>query len=504
MLPLNFHKLIPPILCLLVLGLLSACTTPVQPPVWNPSDASSGRTDTTGVTDPGDLTAPGAAPTPDPARVLPTLPEDTQEYTVVAGDSLQKIAKTFGVDVRSIIHANGIENPDLIVPGQYLIIPPPIPRDPVGPFKIVPDSELVYGPAAATFDSIGFIQNAGGQLNRYSEEIGGGTYYGPQTLERVAREYSVNPRILLAVLEYQSGWVSGSNPDEILETYPLRYVNVWRKGLFRQLSWAANTMNYGYYLWRVNALPAFILADGSVVPANSTTNAGTVGVQYLMSELYGYDDWIRATGEGGVFSTYSKLFGDPFQYAVEPLLPPDLAQPPMQLPFEMGDIWSFSGGPHGGWGDGSGWAAIDFAPPGEPKGCLPHDTWATAMADGKVVFSGDGMVIQDLDGDGHWQTGWSLLYLHIETRDRVATGADLKAGDRIGHASCEGGVANAAHIHVARRYNGEWIPADGPIPFNLDGWISEGQGQVYNGLLRRDGQVIEAWDRRKPENQISR
>jgi LasA protease len=126
------------------------------------------------------------------------------------------------------------------------------------------------------------------------------------------------------------------------------------------------------------------------------------------------------------------------------------------------------------------------------------------MADGKVVFSGDGMVIQDLDGDGYWQTGWSLLYLHIETRDRVQVGTLLKAGDRIGHASCEGGVANAAHIHVARRYNGEWIPADGSIPFNLDGWISEGYGSVYNGYLRRNEQVVEAWDRRKPENQISR
>jgi LasA protease len=490
------------IVLLLALTLLSACTTPVQPPVWNPNDVSDGSNQ------PGSAAAPAGAPanspTPDPARVLPELPKDTQEYTVVAGDSLQKIAKEFGVDVRSIIHANSIDNPDLITPGQNLVIPPPIPRDPVGPFKIVPDSELVYGPAAANFDITGYIRSAGGQLSRYNEDISGGTYYGPQTLERIAREYSVNPRILLAVLEYQSGWVSGSNPDETLETYPMRYVNVWRKGLWRQLSWAANTMNYGYYLWRVNALPAFILADGSVVPANSTTNAGTVGVQYLLSELYGYDGWLQATGENGVFAIYNRLFGDPFQYAVEPLLPSDLVQPALQLPFEMSDTWSFSGGPHGGWGDGSGWAALDFAPPGEPKGCLPHDTWAVAMADGKVVFSGDGMVVQDLDGDGYWQTGWSLLYLHIESRDRVPTGTELKAGDRIGHASCEGGVANAAHIHIARRYNGEWIPADGPIPFNLDGWISSGQGQVYNGFLRKNGQVVEAWNVRKPENQISR
>jgi LasA protease len=498
MLHINLRKIKRLIHFILLLSMLAACTTAPSPPVWNPNDASTGPAQQPGA----EVTS--VTPTPDPERVLPTLPTGSQEYFVAAGDSLQKIAKDFGVDIRSIIHANELENPDLIVPGQRLIIPPPTPRDPAAAFKIVPDSELVYGPAAASFDSISFIRNAGGQLSRYSEEISGGTYYGPQTLERIAREYSVNPRILLAVLEYQSGWVTGSNQDEILETYPLRYANAFRKGLFRQLSWAANTMNYGYYLWRVNALPSFVLVDGSVVPANPTTNAGTVGVQYLMSELYGYDDWLRATGESGIQITYTRLFGDPFDYAVEPLLPPDLTQPTLQLPFEMGDIWSFSGGPHGGWGDGSGWAALDFAPPGEPKGCLPHDSWTVAMADGKVVFSGDGMVIQDLDGDGYWQTGWSLLYLHIETRDRVQSGTILKAGDRIGHASCEGGVANAAHIHVARRYNGEWISADGSIPFNLDGWISEGYGSVYNGYLRRNGQVVEAWDRRKPENQISR
>lgn len=487
-----------PVALVFVISLLAGCTTPVQPPVWNPNDVSDRRSQ------PIITETPIMLPTPDSERVLPELPTETQEYTVVAGDSLQKIARKFGVDIRSIIHANEIENPDLIVPGQRLEIPPPIPRDPAGPFKIVPDSELVYGPAAATFDSAAFIRSAGGHLSRYSEDINGVTFHGAQTLERIAREYSVNPRILLAVLEYQSGWVTGAASNETLETYPLLNVNVWRKGLWRQLSWAGNTLNYGYYLWRVNALPAFILADGSVVPANNTANAGTVGVQYLLSELYGYEGWRQAVGENGVFATYTRLFGDPFQYAVEPLLPPDLAQPPLQLPFEPGDVWAFSGGPHGGWGDGSGWAALDFGPPGEPRGCLPHDSWTVAMADGKVVFSGDGIVIQDLDSDGLWQTGWSLLYLHIETRNRVPAGTELKAGDRIGHASCEGGVANAAHIHIARRYNGEWIPADGPIPFNLDGWISEGHGQAYNGFLRRDGQVIEAWNVRRPENQISR
>jgi len=97
-----------------------------------------------------------------------------------------------------------------------------------------------------------------------------------------------------------------------------------------------------------------------------------------------------------------------------------------------------------------------------------------------------------------------LLYMHIETRDRISVGEVVKAGDRIGHPSCEGGISSGTHVHIARRYNGEWIPADGKIPFNLDGWISEGQGFEYDGLLKRNGKTIEAFEGRKPENQIHR
>ena len=36
---------------------------------------------------------------------------------------------------------------------------------------------------------------------------------------------------------------------------------------------------------------------------------------------------------------------------------------------------------------------------------------------------------------------------------------------------------------LRRRYNGEWIPADGNLPFNLDGWVSSGNGVEYDGSL---------------------
>jgi LasA protease len=80
----------------------------------------------------------------------------------------------------------------------------------------------------------------------------------------------------------------------------------------------------------------------------------------------------------------------------------------------------------------------------------------------------------------------------------------LEAGDRIGHPSCEGGPSNGTHLHFARRYNGEWIPADQELPFDLDGWISQGNGKEYDGQLIRDGVIVEAYGYITQESQISR
>jgi len=205
-----------------------------------------------------------------------------------------------------------------------------------------------------------------------------------------------------------------------------------------------------------------------------------------------------------VYETYTNFFGIPFDRAIEPLLPADLTQPDLELPFDEGVEWSFTSGPHAGWGDGSAWAALDFAPPGDQFGCFTSNEWITASADGVIIRAENGAVILDLDGDGLEQTGWTILYMHIETRDRITAGTPVNTGDRIGHASCEGGFSNGTHVHIARRYNGEWISADTDIPFVLSGWVSAGDGEEYSGTLNKNGNVVYSWNGRVDENQIGR
>jgi murein DD-endopeptidase MepM/ murein hydrolase activator NlpD len=452
----------------------------------------------------GETNRPILTPTPDDPHLLPSARSQAEQYIVQANDTLGQISQKFGVSVEALAQENQLANPNILDVGQILVIPLPT-MESAGPaFKIIPDSELVNGPGSVGFDIHSFVKEMGGFLASYSEEVDGRSLSGTEIVQIVSRNYSVNPRILLAVLEYQSGWVTQNNIPKASRKYPIGVRNPGREGLYRELAWAANSLNRGYYTWRVNGISSWVLNDGTSVPIDPTINAGTAAVQHIYSQLLGLQDWTQAVTENGLFATYNRMFGYPFSYSIEPLLPPDLKQPTMQLPFEPGHTWAFTGGPHGGWDNGSAWAALDFAPPGQALGCVPSDAWVTAVTDGVILRTGDGQVIQDLDGDGYEQTGWVILYMHIDSRDRIQPGEKVKAGDRIGHPSCEGGISSGTHVHLARKYNGEWIPADQDLPFMLDGWVSSGTGKEYDGFLSRNGTRIEAYAGRSKENNIRR
>jgi murein DD-endopeptidase MepM/ murein hydrolase activator NlpD len=402
------------------------------------------------------------------------------------------------------MQANGLNESSILSVGTVLQIPP-IEADPNAgsSFKIIPDSELIYSPSSVDFDLDEFLKKHSGYLSNYVQDLDGEYTSASEIIMRVAQSYSVNPRLLVALIEYRSGWVRDPVPQNV--DYPLGNFDNYYAGLYKQLAWAANNLNRGYYLWRANAISTLSLNDGTYVPLDPTINAGTASVQYFLSLFNSRAFWDSDVSESGFFQTYNDLFGYPFDYDIVPLLPANLVQPPLQLPFEKGTTWSFTGGPHGGWDSGSAWAALDFAPPGEPAGCVSSDAWVVAAANGPIVRAKDGAVIQDLDNDGYEQTGWTILYMHIETRDRIQPGTYVYAGEKIGHPSCEGGFSNGTHVHLARRYNGEWIPADGNLPFNLEGWISSGNGVEYDGSLTRGDKVVEAWEGVYENlNQISR
>jgi murein DD-endopeptidase MepM/ murein hydrolase activator NlpD len=83
-----------------------------------------------------------------------------------------------------------------------------------------------------------------------------------------------------------------------------------------------------------------------------------------------------------------------------------------------------------------------------------------------------------------------LIYLHVSDRGRVQVGDFVEQGDLLGHPSCEGGIATGTHVHLARKYNGEWILADGPLPFTLSGWVARAGVAPYQGALVNGDQTV--------------
>ncbi len=95
------------------------------------------------------LPTPSEAPTevetappvvPEPGEELPD--REAFRYTVQRGDTLNGIARRYGLTVRDLVDANDIVNPNLIFPGQKIIIPgysipsppePPAPAPPTSP-----------------------------------------------------------------------------------------------------------------------------------------------------------------------------------------------------------------------------------------------------------------------------------------------------------------------------------------------------------------------------------
>lgn len=121
-----------------------------------------------------------ASPTP-PVPGTQEIPVTTESisYTVQYGDTLDTIGQAFNVSVVAIVVENGIENPDLIFPGDELFVPAGVP---------------VYGfyPALESIDRGGFT----------------GDVYVAQpfdTLDEVGQLYNVSVVSLLVANELQYG-----------------------------------------------------------------------------------------------------------------------------------------------------------------------------------------------------------------------------------------------------------------------------------------------------------
>ncbi len=489
------------VVALLVLTVvLGACSPVNADPIQQPILTVPDGTRPNGTNTPGSNTvwnSSAVPPTPYPTRPLYS-PGELVDYVAQTGDTLPALAARFNTSVEKILQANSF------IPATATTMPPGMPmKIPIyylpfwgSPHKIIPDSLFINGPAQVGFDTAQFVAAHTGWLKSYHEYVANANQTGAEVVDYVALRYSVSPRLLLALLEYQAGALSQSVIAAELAEYPLGYASWDYKGVFMQLNWAANLLNDGYYRYRAGTLLSIERSDDRLERFDPWLNAATASLHNYFNRLYPVEQYQVAISQVGFARAYQDLFGDPWQDEqlgrLPPYIPGSLLQPDLSLPFAPGNTWAYTGGPHTGWGKDQPFVALDFAPPAVAGGCLETEEWTTAVADGVIVRSGDGEVDIDLDGDGDERTGWNIFYLHVGSDGRVPLRAVVKMGDPIGHPSCEGGTSTGTHIHIARKYNGEWIPADGVLAFNLDGWVAHNGDAAYQGSLTRNTQTVTA------------
>jgi len=473
-----------------------AVTLTLLPPVVNimaqsPAPALSASESTPIPTQTPETPTPAATPTLEPYH-----PQVLSIHYAHSGDTLPVLARRFQVGGDLMRRAN-LDLPEVgfLAMGTAVTVPDVDLSETPPSFLIIPDGELVYGPGQRDLDLRVTVEAyKGGWLARI---MAGNDALAPgwKVVQDAATAYSVNPRLLLALIEYQSGLVTGDTDSEDIAKYPLN-VQKWKFAkLPNQLVWAAEQLNAGYYGWRHGHLSELTLADGKIYPLDPRLNAGTVAVYSFFSHLYSAALFEEVIAPSGFAATYRQLFGDPFDYEVA-IIEPGLTQPALELPFEPGVVWNFTGGPHNGWRDSAPWAAVDFAPELPTSGCVESDDWVVASADGIITRIGLGLLAHTIGEAETELDGWTLVYVHLRVdRFKLRVGQSVQVGERLGQPSCDGGLeTTGTHLHLARKYNGEWMPAGGPPAYVLSDWEVLGEHRAYHGKLveRSSGRSLTA------------
>ncbi len=188
---------------------------------------------------------------PTPLATRPAYqPGELVDYTAQIGDTLDALAARFNTTVEEILAANPI------IPTSATTMPTGLPmKIPIyyralwgTSYQIIPDSLFINGPAQRDFDAVKFVDSQPGWLKNHVEYIGDQNRRGGEIINFVATNYSVSPRVLLALAEYQTGALSNPQPPDPADPYLLGMDGFRSQGFYRQMAWASDLLNN--YFWQ--------------------------------------------------------------------------------------------------------------------------------------------------------------------------------------------------------------------------------------------------------------
>ena len=363
-----------------------------------------------------------------------------------------------------------------------------------GALEILSDGQFVYGPNVGNFDARGFLRDQNGSIGEYAELIACQADY-----------WSINPRVLIALIETATGLVTTQALEEAQIDAAIKVRDHPDfEAAFAHVSEHLYSEFYWYlYVYQSNdpasrAPLSVTFADGTELRDVPPTNAATFAIQSVLASLMSVQQWDHAMSReysSGFYQTYERLFPDSSPLDATNIISLSATPPSdlLKLPFASCDTWKLYQGPHDWNGNDSSapYSSIDMGPGSSCGDPIPTDRWITAAAAGTAYVSCNGCMVKVSHGGG-----WETRYYHVAN---TAEGNDtyVSKDTHLGNPSCRpsygpscspcGGYASGPHhVHFAIYQNGAYQPIDGT---SLEGWTVHATGW-YDGYLQKGSSYV--------------
>ncbi|WP_338844728.1 hypothetical protein V8J88_13870 [Massilia sp. W12] len=323
------------------------------------------------------------------------------------------------------------------------------------------DNPLIYSHQEMfQFDIAGWLQNNAPHLKQHAEVI---SHWAGYT--------SVSPRVLIALMEHQTGMVSRQAGFAANSEQPFAALSN-EKGFAQQVRDVADQIAQQLY--------APLAHPG----AAEFQQSGTSVLQKMLAKGRSLK---AENAEQDFAATYSRLFGQPFDaqaanksladvhgQSLAPRAGPAVGF--LQFPFPIGQTW-YVGGAHTNTGSGNyPMSSLDMSQ-GGGWGSNQSNIWVTSSAGGQ--YKRHSSCFAEIVHSG----GWSTTYYHLMNQ-QYNTGANINKNVRFanpantkGQALCNGGHSTGPHQHYSLKYNGAYYHLNG---VNISGWQISATGSSYD------------------------
>jgi len=367
---------------------------------------------------------------------------------------------------------------------------PSVPAPNTPQASLIEDHRFFYAPNFNAPQIQDYLDNQPGPLKDFRAAVGDREHSFAEILASQTSLYSINPQIVLALIEQQSGLITSPDaaPERLDWALNYRGEDEQAIGLLPQVRWAIRELHRAQRDYPVQ--PELVYADASVSPMPAGLSVGGYAVARVLAATTSANELSsKLNGDADSFvSTFTRLFGDP--RAVSAGLP-ERAAPFLSLPLDTvvaitsffdhdtpflqanesivtyrGDrdpFLSYDG--HDGWD----YAAAPPAP-------------VLAAADGTVVFAGnsdDGcgvayVVIID-HGNGYRTLYWHLSEILVEP-------GPVQRGAHIGIVGASG-CSTGPHLHFQVQFLGrDTDPYGWCGPAGQDPWANHPAGGASTWL----------------------